>query len=515
MYTISPFNFFLNPVPDERLNVERVFSYQSGAVQFLLQHKFRMEAPFLEGVPYFSRDEEAAARAIAIARQDKTSVPDLTIKKDDTEALEFVRRVRQEIAVWKSRTGPQPDFLNIAPVGHSSHSLGGQGLNNYQKRLVHQLVRAEHPDLVTISRPGFIQIVAFNQEREDLIKKDRNKYFEEKLSKQTGLRWIIEAMVRGDLSPIDPKTLETTVEGRSEEVISAFNELRGQLKAKRTVLVGHNVFLDLINFYKCFFGKLPDRVEDFQRTMHKLFPVIIDTKYLATHNVVNPALSRSALEDLDNELSKLPVPVIETHPDHDKYANTTPAHEAGFDSFLTAKVLIRLSAKLEAAGHYVDENGIPQREDEEYETTPEDGGVILDKLDADPAHNSDASDSSNQGVSLVVAALDAATISQAETEPKRPKAPKSNRSKASPPTGFSHQNSFDLLDDMATDEDALPMSLRPENSVDEKKGRKEKKREKKRKKFTMMPPFESHFWTVYGNKLRVNGTVEEVCYMKS
>ena len=474
-----------------------------------------MEAPFLEGVPYFSRDEEAAARAIAIARQDKASLPDLTIKKDDAEALEFVRRVREEIAVWKKRPGPQPDFLNIAPVGHYSQSFGGQGLNNYQKRLVHQLVRAENPDLVTISRPGFIQIVAFNQEREDLVKKDRNRYFEEKLSRQIGLRWIVEAMVGGDLSAIDPKTLETVVEGRSEEVIRAFDELRDQLKAKRTILVGHNVFLDLINFYKCFFGKLPDRVEDFKRIMHKLFPVVIDTKYLATHNVVNPELSRSALEDLDGELSKLPVPVIETHPDHDKYANTTPAHEAGFDSFLTAKVLIRLSAKLEAAGHYVDENGIPATDDEEYETAPEDGGVTLDRIDVDPAHNSDASDSSNQGVSLAIAALDTATISQTEHEAKKSKALKSNQSKASSKTGFAHQNTFDLLDEIPADGDALPMSLRPENSVDGKKRKKERKREKKKKKFTMMPPFESHFWTVYGNKLRVNGTVEGVCHMKS
>ena len=473
-----------------------------------------MEAPFLEGVPYFSREEETAARAIAIARQDKASVPDLKIKKDDAEALEFVRRVRDEIAVWKNRTGPLLDFLNIAPVGHSSQSFGSQGLNNYQKRLVHQLVRAEHPDLVTISRPGFIQIVPFNQEREDLAKKDRNRYFEEKLSRQIGLRWIVEAMVGGDLSPIDPQTLEYVVEDQSDEVVRSFNELRDQLKAKRTILVGHNVFLDLINFHKCFFGTLPDRVEDFQRIMHELFPVIIDTKYLATHNAVNPALSRSALEDLDYELSKLPVPVIETHPDHDKYAKTTPAHEAGFDSFLTAKVLIRLSAKLEAAGHYVDENGIPEVEDEEeYETAPEDGGVTLDKIDADPAHHSDASDSGNQGFSLAVAALDAATISHAATKPEKPKVKSPKRKKASTKTWFSHQNAFDLLDNVSADDDGLPMSLKPGNSVLE--GKKAKKERKKTKRFTMMPPFDSHFWTVYGNKLRVNGTAEGMCWMKS
>ena len=404
--------------------------------------------------------------------------------------------------------------MNIAPVDQAAHSFGTQGLNNYQKRLVHQLVRAEHPELVTISRPGFIQIVAYDKEREDNVQKDRTRYFEEKLGKQIGLRWVVEAMVGGHLSGIDSKTLEHTVEGQSEAVTRAFNELRNQLERKRTILVGHNVFLDLINFYRCFFGQLPDRVENFQQAIHKLFPLIIDTKYIATHNVVNPALSKSALEDLDNELSKLPVPVIETHPDHGKYIDTTPAHEAGFDSFLTAKVLIRLSAKLEAAGHYVDENGIPSSdEDEEYATAPEDGGVSLDNATAssepDPTLSSDASDSSTQGVSLAIAALDAATISQTQTKPKKPKAVKLNRNKPASQTSFSHRNTFDLLDDIPTDKDLLPAGLQPKNTLGGKKGKKNKN-----KKFTTMPSFESHFWMVYGNKLRVNGTAEGVCNMR-
>ena len=352
-----------------------------------------------------------------------------------------------------------------------------------------------------------------------MVQKERMRYFEEKLNKQVGLRWVVEAMVGGDLSAIDPETLDHIVEGQSEAIAHALDSLRDGLKAKRTVLVGHNVFLDLINFYRCFFGKLPDRVQDFQHIMHKLFPHIIDTKYLATHNVVNPALSRSALEDLDNELSKLPVPVIETHPNHGRYTNTTPAHEAGFDSFLTAKVLIRLSAKLEAAGHYVDESGIPTSDDEEYSTAPEEGGVALDNtvasLDKKLFRHPDPSNSNTEGVSLAIAALDAATLSQTQTEPTRKPKSKPNNRKASSQTAFSHQNAFGLLDDIpADDEDPLPLSLRPENTTAATEGKKGKKKQKQ-KRFTMMPGFESHFWAVYGNKLRVNGTLEEVCRLRS
>lgn len=418
---------------------------------------------------------------------------------------------------WSSHNRQVPlDFLNISPTGHSSPHFNNQGLNNYQKRLVHQIVRTEHPDLVTISRPGFIQIVPFNKEREDLVQKDRTRYFEEKLAKQVGLRWVIEAMVGGDLSGIDPKSLEKTVEGRFEPLAREIDEVRDRLKAKRTILVGHNVFLDLINFYNCFFGKLPDRVEEFQDVMHKLFPIIVDTKYLATHNVVNPGWSRSSLEDLDNELSKLPVPVIETHPDHGKYADNTPAHEAGFDSFLTAKVLIRLSAKLEAAGQYVDEDGTPNSDDEAYATAPEEAGVPTDKM-LEPSYaksvrKSNPGDSTNQSVSRAIAALDAVTVSESQTNPQKPKA-KTNR-KVSSSTAFSHQNAFDLLGDITTDEDPLPTSLGPEKSPEGKKTKKAKKAKELKKTFTMMPAFDSHFWTVYGNKLRVNGTAEGICRMK-
>ena len=74
------------------------------AVEFLLSHRFRMEAPFLEGVPYLSREEEALARQLALARLDKARVADIRIQSEDHESLAFVQRVREEVNEWKSRT---------------------------------------------------------------------------------------------------------------------------------------------------------------------------------------------------------------------------------------------------------------------------------------------------------------------------------------------------------------------------------------------------------------------------
>lgn len=62
-----------------------------------------MEAPYLEGVPYLSREEEASARRIMLARQDKNAIADIEIEPDDLDSLEFVRRVRHDIEVWRNR----------------------------------------------------------------------------------------------------------------------------------------------------------------------------------------------------------------------------------------------------------------------------------------------------------------------------------------------------------------------------------------------------------------------------
>ena len=91
-----------------------------------------------------------------------------------------------------------------------------------------------------------------------------------------------------------------------------FDEVISTLKKKGTILVGHNIFLDLVYFLNCFFGGLPERVEDFQNIVAQLCPLVFDTKYLADKINDNSPLYKSSLNDIDQELSKLPTPAIGT-----------------------------------------------------------------------------------------------------------------------------------------------------------------------------------------------------------
>ena len=67
-----------------------------------MSHKFRMDAPFLDGLHYLSREEEATARRIALSRQNKFGVSEIDFREGDVEALAFVQRVRSEIDIWKN-----------------------------------------------------------------------------------------------------------------------------------------------------------------------------------------------------------------------------------------------------------------------------------------------------------------------------------------------------------------------------------------------------------------------------
>ncbi|KKY23378.1 putative caf1 family [Diplodia seriata] len=100
-YVLRPYNFNLNPLLEERLDIERIWSFQSGAAEFLLSVGFKMDLPMTKGVPYLSRDEAKRAKKLAYARWDKSAIADVQLKEHEVQSLEFVSKVRCAINTWK------------------------------------------------------------------------------------------------------------------------------------------------------------------------------------------------------------------------------------------------------------------------------------------------------------------------------------------------------------------------------------------------------------------------------
>ncbi|GAB7348706.1 hypothetical protein MBLNU459_g7445t1 [Dothideomycetes sp. NU459] len=387
VYSLKPFNFNLNPIVEERLDIDRNFTFHSGAVEFLLGVGFRMDLPFTSGVPYLSRSEATLAEERAAARQDRGSFADIQVKIEDTQSLKLISAARHAITQWIETQKPNPHSLVIGPsIVHGESQTSHDELSRFERRLIHQLVRAEHPELVTIPYRGLIRIARFDQEREDYIKAQRSKESRERITRQTGFRWIVEAMSGNSVDDIDVKSFARDLQTAEpifvhlENLKSKFYRAKHLLRNKKTPLVGHNLFLDLIYLYRTFIGELPDTVEEFSELIHALFPTIVDTKYMATHNCgdINPA---SSLEQIADQLKVQQYPTLEIDAEFAKYDGTTAFHEAGYDSMLTAQVAIRLSAKLEHASSSVVGGSFAESKatlevGSEPSTPPDDGGGV-------------------------------------------------------------------------------------------------------------------------------------------
>ena len=481
-YILKPYNFDLCPIVNERIDIEREFSFSSGAAEFLLRVGFDMNRPFAYGVPYLSRPESKRAREKYVLRQDKSAMADINLKPTEVESLAFLERVRGEINAWvDSKHLNTPEYLNIAPVGFDTPVDGqrqGEELSRYEKRLVHQLVRAEYPELVTVSRKGFIQIVKFDKEREDRIAESKKREHDERIGRQKGFRWIIEAMLGNNISNMDLRECaKDSVTGQpifydKDDYKARFTRAQALLMRNPTVLVGHNCFLDLVYVYRTFIGELPNTVEEFQAKLHKLWPTIIDTKYVSTHNCgdISPA---SSLEQIASQLSVEKTPIVDTDPEHTKYNNVEAYHEAGYDSYLTAQVAVRLSAKLEREGAYID---VERRDSQVSVTSPQDISNRVAKMELGTSPGSDGSVKLN-------GAAEGFTPSVAGAKWKR---------SGDPTLG-------------ATAKDDL-FEYNPRD-------RKHRHREEQITIAGGVPRFGSDFWRVYGNKLRVFGTQEGVCVL--
>ncbi|KAF2862447.1 CAF1-domain-containing protein [Piedraia hortae CBS 480.64] len=367
-YILKPYNFDINPLVPERLGVDRVFAFQSGAIEFLLSQGFDISRPFKRGVPYLSRIEAVAARERHLMREDKSAIQDVPLKPTEVDAIAFVELTRKTIKEWMAANDTTiARDLSIGSGGNAKQDKGksqkektqdAKELTRFEKRLVYQLVRSEFPELVAYNSRGRVKIARFDKTREDKLAAERQTESDARINKQKGLRWVVEALLGSDLSKLnlrdcafDPQTGESIVADISD-YRARLNRAQSKFRGRPRVLVGHNCFLDLVYMFRTFIGPLPDTVEDFQTRIHAMWPLIVDTKYMCTHNCsdINPI---SSLEQTAKQLGQLEQPVLEVPKKYSLYAKAPAFHEAGYDSYLTATVAVRLAAKLEREGNYV------------------------------------------------------------------------------------------------------------------------------------------------------------------
>ncbi|KAJ5584970.1 uncharacterized protein N7459_004770 [Penicillium hispanicum] len=463
-YTLKPYNINLSPLVDRSLDVNRDWTFMSWSVEFLLGNQFSIDAICKHGVRYLSREEEAQAVERAKQKYNPEPVEAVEVNETDQESIEFLRAVRQTISNWTKGGKHKQDYLNIPPPYHLQPLRQGLALpkllSNMQKWLVHQLISAEYPSLTSRSKSHFVQIEHTDPDREKKTLEEKVKAAKYRIQKHVGCRWVVEALVGGDLTDLEPQALNALM-ARETQPKFTLKEVSDRLKARvagnRPVFVGHNCFTDLVFFHQCFLGPLPDTVEEFQVRIHELFPMVVDTKYLATHDCgsLNPL---SSLEEINRKMAKISLPKIEIDSLHSKYLYSKSSHEAGYDSMLAAIAFIKLSAQLHRG------KGMPKSQK-----------AALDDM---------AIGISSSKTNLIYDLMQDDHQDQA--------------------TGISQGNLIDLGDEDPTEVPPCSQSLADLGSDDVAV---------KICHGLLVPRLGSQFWEVYGNRLRVFGTNEKTLHL--
>lgn len=161
-YLARPYNFFLSPLQANgvEFRMDRRFEFSSSACDFLNKNNFDFGKVFSSGVPYLSRHEEVEIRKKEAERADRDSkISDIILQPGSPE-LTFYRAARATISTWVNDPKPDRSWVNI--------DADGKDLNGFQRRLIHQLVRAEFPGFRTFSKlnGAFMQIVKSDAEEE-------------------------------------------------------------------------------------------------------------------------------------------------------------------------------------------------------------------------------------------------------------------------------------------------------------------------------------------------------------
>ncbi|KAK4239630.1 ribonuclease H-like domain-containing protein [Achaetomium macrosporum] len=369
-YRAQTFTFYVTPefTPPcaalaELIDRKVAFSYRS--FLFLKENNFSFEKAFSEGVPYLSRSDDALATRLYLSsgRHQSTAYPGRAL---DTWSRKFYSDTRNEISAWfETNPAPGDSLLVTNPEGPSKQLLP------VHVSVIRQIVRNEFPSCFVVLRRSnaLAQVIKWDPEERVLWDGEYRRRHEAVVRQtgnaresNTGFRYVIEALVGGSFAPSIPAEFllsDNHIDQDSSSIaariarIAREARLRSDLRLyesrintrARPVLIGHNPLLDLCFLVQTFLSPLPAEITAFRRDLHTYFPRIVDTKYLSSQ------LGFRSGKNL-KELYRLvgcqggPLPIV-PEPGFDARNIGGAAHNAGFNSWMTAVVFVSLARKVE------------------------------------------------------------------------------------------------------------------------------------------------------------------------
>ncbi|XP_045122317.1 LOW QUALITY PROTEIN: pre-piRNA 3'-exonuclease trimmer-like [Portunus trituberculatus] len=298
-YSVTSYNFYLRP--HSCGSSDPIIACQTSSLEFLQKYNFDFNKWLYEGVPYMNRDEIDDLR---------TELTDLfSGKKASHMSYEVERHFRCVGDGWLEWRMARHTLSGVEDI-HSQATL----------------LAALHT--------SFLELWATLQDGLIVVKKVSNNE-------------------RARLEEEDPNRTQL-IDGIIERN-KGFTSLFQVLVELQKPVVVHNGLLDLLLIYKQFHKRLPASYDLFKSEVHRLFPFIYDTKFVAEElkykhkedTFVSRALSKTNLGDLATamrgDLPVLYLPKLHHTTPGNKYTQEgATLHEAGYDALLTGFCFLRM-----------------------------------------------------------------------------------------------------------------------------------------------------------------------------
>lgn len=322
LYIAKPFNFYVFPKVWNRQCPDVRFLCQSSSIDFLTEHNFDFNKLFREGISYLRPYDEQKLREHLLARSTQDSFTSTSFTSPDSTATEAGVGSAQKT----SRAVPPEhrEFVEKACSSIEEMLKDPEGkvtefppCNGYLRKLIYQTAKQRF-------KAGIHMEAAINEKKE---------------------RFIVVTKVNED----EKKKFEEEKQAKEQELIEnavGFSQVVKMISQSGKLVVGHNVFLDLIHTIDQFLCPLPEHFEDFKATISAVFPKLVDTKVMANTQPFRDLIPSSVLADLAKHVSKKPFQKVAVQFDEAffRYGDSEEKpHEAGYDAYITGLAFISMA----------------------------------------------------------------------------------------------------------------------------------------------------------------------------
>lgn len=320
--TCKSYNIYVYPQ-----SKNATFSCQGQSLSFLAENNFDFNKLMKSGISYCSSTEEEKLRQevkekqTQRAEQLKQRISDepmdisgrnfIPVPENELEMIEKARVKITGVVEGKLAETTIPD------------------VNPYQRKLIYELIEREFNNKVstsvkTVENNKKVLFVESKRSEEEELKLEGNRQKEDEIyiTEVVGLRLLLK-----------------------------------EISASKKLVVAHNCLLDLMFLLQQCFEPLPADYNEFKTITHRIFPNIIDTKFIGMSDKFKEMIPKTVLNRMYERLTMEPFVNIahEWENPYQTYSFQFPKeHEAGYDSYLTGYCFLVLMKylKVDFSGNF-------------------------------------------------------------------------------------------------------------------------------------------------------------------